>query len=43
VPAGTTGYNAAYIALAEALAAEIVTADEKLARAVREHTAVGLV
>jgi predicted nucleic acid-binding protein len=36
-------YDACYVALAEALGAEVLTADERLARAVRAHTAVGVV
>jgi len=31
-----------YVALAEALGAHLVTADERLGRAVRAHTGVGL-
>lgn len=33
-----TAYDAAYVALAEALGADVLTADEPLARAVRAHT-----
>jgi predicted nucleic acid-binding protein len=35
-------YDACYVALAERLGAELLTADERLARAVRAHTSVGL-
>jgi len=37
-----SAYDAAYVALAEALAAQIVTADDRLGRAVRRHTDVSL-
>jgi predicted nucleic acid-binding protein len=37
-----SAYDAAYVALAEALAAEIVTADDRLGRAVRRYTEVRL-
>jgi predicted nucleic acid-binding protein len=35
-----TAYDAAYVALAEQLRANLLTADEPLARAVRLHTAI---
>jgi predicted nucleic acid-binding protein len=35
-------YDACYVALAELLGADLLTADERLARAVRTHTGVGL-
>lgn len=35
-------YDAVYVALAESLQAEIVTGDERLARAIHAHTAVPL-
>jgi len=35
-----TAYDATYVALAEALGATLLTADLRLARAVRTHTAV---
>jgi predicted nucleic acid-binding protein len=41
--ASFSAYDAAYVALAELLHAELLTADERLARAVRTHTEVGLV
>jgi predicted nucleic acid-binding protein len=37
-----SAYDACYVALAERLGAEILTADERLARAVRTHTAIGV-
>lgn len=37
-----SAYDACYVALAERLSAELLTADERLARAVRAHTAVGV-
>jgi predicted nucleic acid-binding protein len=36
-------YDAAYVALAEWLEASLVTADEKLARAVREHLEIEVI
>ena len=36
-------YDAAYVALAERLRAQLLTADERLARAVRRHTSLVLV
>jgi predicted nucleic acid-binding protein len=33
-------YDACYVALAEVIGADLVTADERLSRAVRTHTAV---
>lgn len=38
-----TAYDATYVALAEAAGAALHTADRRLARAVREHTAVEVV
>jgi predicted nucleic acid-binding protein len=35
-----SAYDAAYVALAEQLGGELVTADSKLARATRTHTAL---
>ena len=35
-------YDACYVALAEVLGAELLTADERLIRAVRANTAVGV-
>ena len=35
-----SAYNAAYVAVAEAFEAPLYTTDERLARAVREHTGV---
>jgi predicted nucleic acid-binding protein len=37
-----SAYDACYVALAELLGAEILTADERLTRAVRTHTGLGL-
>lgn len=37
-----SAYDACYVALAEALDAELLTADEPLARAVERHTTIGL-
>jgi len=37
-----SAYDACYVALAELLDAELLTADERLARAVRTHTIVGV-
>ena len=36
-------YDAAYVALAEHLDAEFLTADDRLARSVRAHTSVPLI
>jgi predicted nucleic acid-binding protein len=41
--ANLSAYDAAYAALAETLMAELVTADDKLRRAIAAHTAVPLV
>jgi predicted nucleic acid-binding protein len=38
-----SAYDACYVALAEVLRAELLTADERLSRAVRTHTAVVVV
>jgi predicted nucleic acid-binding protein len=38
--ANFSAYDACYVALAEALGADLLTADERLSRAVRTHTAV---
>jgi predicted nucleic acid-binding protein len=35
-----SAYDATYVALAEQLDAELLTADQRLARAVRAHTSV---
>ena len=35
-----SAYDASYVALAEVLSADLLTADERLSRAVRTHTAV---
>jgi len=35
-------YDACYVALAEHLGAELLTADERLMRAVRTHTTIGV-
>lgn len=40
--ANFSAYDACYVALAEQLGAGLLTADERLARAVRTHTKVGL-
>lgn len=37
-----SAYDATYVALAESLAAQLLTADERLARAARTHTNVGV-
>lgn len=37
-----SAYDACYVALAESVGAELLTADERLSRAVRTHTTVGL-
>lgn len=37
-----TAYDAAYVALAEGLDAELLTADVRLSRAVRRHTSIVL-
>ncbi|MEX1006624.1 MAG: hypothetical protein WD271_02130 [Acidimicrobiia bacterium] len=39
-PANFTAYDACYIALAELVAGALLTADERLSRAVGEHTAI---
>ncbi len=41
--ANFSAYDATYVALAELLHAELLTADDRIARAVRTHTAVTLV
>ena len=38
-----SAYDATYVALAERLNAEFLTADERLARSVRTHTSVRLI
>lgn len=38
-----SAYDACYVALAEVLGADLLTADERLSRAVQSRTAVGLV
>lgn len=38
-----SAYDATYVALAEEIGAELLTADDRLARAVEGHTAVALV
>jgi len=40
--ANFSAYDGVYVALAEALAADLVTADARLARGVEAHTEVGL-
>ena len=40
--ANVSACDAVYVALAEGLAGELLTADDRLARAVREHTSVPL-
>ena len=37
-----SAYDACYVALAEVLSAELLTADERLVRAVLTHTSVGV-
>lgn len=37
-----SAYDACYVALAEGLGADLLSADEPLARAVRTHTTIGL-
>ena len=37
-----SAYDACYVALTEILGAELLTADERLSRAVRTHTTVGV-
>ncbi len=40
--ANFSAYDATYVALAEHLAGELLTSDERLARAVRTHTDIGV-
>jgi predicted nucleic acid-binding protein len=40
--ANFSAYDACYVALAELLGAELLTADERLSRAVRTHAGVGV-
>lgn len=37
-----SAYDACYVALAEGLDADLLTADERLSRAVRRHTRIGI-
>lgn len=41
--ANFSAYDATYVALAEALGAELLSTDDRLARAVESHTAVALI